>query len=80
MANFRIVNQAVKKAYHELDIEVVRGYGYIYFDGDDGFDKVASIYSNPTTTDTNWLIQRCIDLIKDRVVDDVPCEPPEYYG
>lgn len=35
MANFRKVNAAIKKVFPNLNIEVVRGEGYIYFDGED---------------------------------------------
>ena len=57
MANMKMVNAAIKKQFPESDIVAVRGFGYVYFDGDDGFDKVESIMVNPTTTDTTYLIQ-----------------------
>tara|TARA_R110000824_G_scaffold39657_1_gene119686 strand:- start:975 stop:1178 length:204 start_codon:yes stop_codon:yes gene_type:complete len=64
MANIREVNIAVKKAFPALDIEVVRGDGYIYFDGDDGFDKIDSIYIHPVTADDDTLIDAAIHQIK----------------
>jgi len=59
MANMKMVNAAIKKHFPEADIVAVRGCGYVYFDGDDGFDKVESIMVNPTTTETTDLIEIC---------------------
>jgi len=49
MANFSAVNKALKAAYPMLDIEAVRGNGYVYFDGEDGFNKIDSICVHPTS-------------------------------
>jgi hypothetical protein len=57
MANFAAVNRALKKAFPNLDIKAVRGNGYVYFAGNDGFDKVNSIYVNPTSITTAEMIQ-----------------------
>lgn len=57
MANFLIVNKALKKAFPSLKIEAVRGAGYVYFSGDDGFDKIDSIFVHPTCTNTAEMIQ-----------------------
>lgn len=65
MANFKKVNKEIKNTFPNLDIEVVRGNGYVYFDGVDGFDKVESIYTNPTTTETETLLKLCIESIID---------------
>ena len=65
MANFKKVNKAVKNNFPHLDIEVVRGNGYVYFDGVDGFDKVDAIYVNPTSTRDEDIIRFCIENIKD---------------
>lgn len=65
MANFKVVNKAIKKAFPNLDIEVVRGDGYVYFDSKDGLDIVESIMTNPTTTNTDTLIRMCIENIED---------------
>lgn len=65
MANFKKVNKEIKNTFPNLDIEVVRGDGYVYFDGVDGFDKVESIYTNPTTTQTETLLKFCIESIKE---------------
>lgn len=65
MANFKKVNQAVKSEFPNLDIEVVRGSGYVYFDGNDGFDKIDAIYVNPTCVSTEDLVRFCIENIKD---------------
>ena len=41
------INKALKAAYPDKDIEAVAGSGYIFFDGDDAFDKIPSIYCCP---------------------------------
>lgn len=64
MANFREVNKAVKAAYPDLKIEVVRGEGYVYFAGDDGFDKIESIPTHPVSTSTETLIRMCLEVIE----------------
>ena len=63
MANFKAVNQALKAAYPLLDIEAVRGEGYVFFDGDDGFDKIESIYCHPTSTSTEDLTRFVIEAV-----------------
>ena len=63
MANFAAVNKALKAAYPLLDIEAVRGAGYVYFDGDDGFDKINSIFVHPTSTSTEDMIRLVIESI-----------------
>lgn len=63
MANMIAVNKALKSAYPSLDVEAVRGAGYVYFDGDDGFGKVESIMVNPASTATAALIEICIEEI-----------------
>lgn len=63
MANFAAVNRALKSAYPKLDIKAVRGAGYVYFDGNDGFDKVSSIYVNPTSINTAEMIQLVIEAV-----------------
>ncbi|MGX8249047.1 hypothetical protein [Escherichia coli] len=65
MANFAAVNKAIKKAFPTLDIEAVRCNGYVYFDGDDGFDRIQSIYSHPTSTTTETMIRLCIRQINE---------------
>lgn len=67
MANFKEVNKAVKLAFPKLDIEVVRGNGYVYFDGNDGFDKIDSIYTHPTSTSTETLIRIVLADIRDHI-------------
>lgn len=63
MANFKLVNKAIKEAYPNLDIQAVRCKGYVYFDGKDGFDEISSIYSHPTSTTTETMIQLCLSEI-----------------
>lgn len=71
MANFKEVNKQIKKAYPHLDILAVRGDGYVYFDGDDGFDKIPSIYTNPPSTGTQTLIKMCLSRIEYAITDGV---------
>ncbi|MBY8968787.1 hypothetical protein J1G33_00110 [Pseudomonas sp. P867] len=54
MANFAAVNKAIKKAFPTLDIQAIRCKGYVFFGGNDGFDKIESIYSHPTSTSRNF--------------------------
>lgn len=67
MANMAHVNQYIKANFPELDIKAVRGEGYVYFDGDDGFDKVESIYVNAPTTSTSDLVDLCLENIQEAV-------------
>jgi len=55
MANFREVNRAIRAEFSGLDIQAVRGEGYVYFDGDDA-EGIASIYSHPRSTPTADII------------------------
>jgi len=68
MANFKKVNAEIK-AITGMDIEAVRGDGYVFFDGDDGFDKVASVYANPVTTPTDEMTRFCIEAVNDVYFD-----------
>ena len=67
MAIFREVNKAIKITFPTLDIEVVRGEGYIYFDGLDGFDKIDSVYAHPTSTSTDDVVRMCAAEIQDAI-------------
>lgn len=67
MANFKAVNKALKAAYPLLDIEVVRGQDYVYFDGNDGFDKVDSVCVHPTSTSTSDLTRIVIEAVSDLI-------------
>ena len=67
MANFSKVNKAIKLKHPHLDIIAVRGNGYVYFDGDDGFDKITSIYTNPVSITTETLINLCLQEIDQAV-------------
>ena len=62
MANFLAVNKALKKAFPNLDIKAVRGAGYVYFAGNDGFDK-NSIYVNPSSISTAEMIQIVLEAV-----------------
>ena len=63
MANMVSVNTALRAAYPALDIEAVRGSGYVYFDGDDGFGKIDSIFAHPSSTSTPDMIRLVIDAV-----------------
>ena len=62
MANFKTVNAVVSAVWP--NIEVVRGVGYVYFSGDDGFDKIPSLYIHPTTTSTEDMVRHVCEQIK----------------
>ena len=64
MANFRKVNAEIKKQFPDLDIEVVRGVGYVYFSGEDGFNKIDSIMTHPTSTSTEDVIRMAKEEIE----------------
>lgn len=60
MANMKAVNKVIKANFPNLDIEAVRGDGYVWFDGDHGFDCIASIYIHPVTASNEALVNACI--------------------
>lgn len=60
MANMKTVNRAIKANFPNLDIEAVRGDGYVWFDGVHGADCINSIYVHPVTADTAKLISMCL--------------------
>lgn len=66
MAQFHKVNRQIKKQFPALDIEVIRGEGYVYFIGEDGY-KLDSIMTHPTSTSTEDLIRMCVDEIESLV-------------
>jgi hypothetical protein len=65
MANFKQVNASIKANFPKLDIQVVRGEGYVYFIGEDGWEKLASIAVHPVSTSTNDLIDIVMQDIQD---------------
>lgn len=66
MARFNEVNREIKKAFPNLDIEVVRGEGYVYFTGESAYEyDVESIMTHPVSTSTEDLIRLCKDELKD---------------
>lgn len=64
MANFRDVNRAIRASFPGLDIEVVRGAGYVYFAGDNA-EGTASIYAHPVSTPTADMIRMAIQQIRE---------------
>lgn len=64
MANMIAVNSAIRKAFPTLDIEAVRGDGYVYFCGDDAFERLDSIYANPVSTKTAVMIKLCLEEVQ----------------
>jgi hypothetical protein len=73
MANFAAVNKSLKAAYPMLDIEAVRGQGYVYFDGKDGFDKVGSICVHPTSTSTSDMTRFAVEEVELYFTGDLRC-------
>lgn len=66
MARFSEVNKAIKKEFPNLDIEVVRGEGYVYFTGESAYEyDVESIMTHPVSTSTEDLIRMCKEELKD---------------
>jgi len=63
MANMRIVNQYIKTNFPDLKVEAVRGEGYVYFDGEDGFGKIESIYVNPVSISTDDLMEIIMETL-----------------
>lgn len=47
------INKSLKATFPTKDIEAVAGNGCIYFDGDDGFDQIPSIYRDPKSVDAS---------------------------
>lgn len=74
MANMREVNKAIKAAFPNLKIELVRGDGYAYFDGDDGFGKFESIVSHPPVTATDAMIRMALDTIETTLKENAAFE------
>ena len=64
MARMAQVNKAIKAEFPELDIEMVKGRGYFYFSGSDGFGMVDSVFSHPSATSTEDAIVLAIDEIR----------------
>jgi|TARA_R110000823_G_scaffold2420_4_gene9853 hypothetical protein len=62
MANFKDVNKAIR-VLTGLDIEAVRGDGYVWFEGVHGFDKINSVYAHPVTTPTGEMARLCLEAI-----------------
>lgn len=58
------VNSAIRKAYPTLDVEAVRGDGYVYFCGNDAYDRLDSLYANPVSTKTAEMVRLCLEEIK----------------
>lgn len=68
MANFKEVNKAIKTMFPNLNIDIVRGDGYIYYDGDE-FDNIDSLYTHPVSTPTDDVIRLCVDDIEDYLIN-----------
>ena len=63
MDNMRHVNQYIKTNFPDLKVEAVRGEGYVYFDGEDDFDKIESIYVNPVSISTDDLMEIIMETL-----------------
>lgn len=64
MAVMAKVNKAIKSAYPNLEVEAVRGCGYVYFTGGRIVDEIDSVYSHPVNTSTEDMIRMCLDEIE----------------
>jgi len=65
MANMKTVNLYIKNEFPNLKVEAVRGEGYVYFDGKDGFGKIDSIYVHPVSTSTTDLVEIVMETLDD---------------
>lgn len=68
MANMKDVNKALLKEFSTLNVVAVRGSGYIYFTGRDGWEIVESVWVNPTTTSTPDTVRLCIEAVAESLV------------
>jgi hypothetical protein len=68
MANFQTLNHAIKAKINS-DIVAVRGDGYVYFDGEDGFDQIPSLYVHPVNTPTDEMIRLCIEHLNTAIAE-----------
>ena len=64
MASMKLVNKMIKSAFPNLDIEAVKGPGYVYFNGNDGLDKIPSTYVHVPAYTTEQLAEILIFDIK----------------
>lgn len=64
MANFKAVNAGIRKAYPNLDIELVRGVGYAYLYSDTLTDQLPSIMAHPTSTSTADMLRLALEEIE----------------
>ena len=62
MANMKAVNKTIKTKYPHLEIEAVRGDGYVYFIF--GVHTIESLYVHPVTTATAVLADLAIEQIE----------------
>lgn len=69
MAIMSAVNKAVKAALPDIDVRAVRGDGYVYFEGADGFDEIPSLYVNPVATSTETMTRLVLEDIKSAIAD-----------
>lgn len=68
MANMKEVNKAIKAAYPDLKVELVRGDGYAYFaHADDSYKEFPSIMSHPPVTPTDAMIRMALDTISTEI-------------
>lgn len=68
MANMKEVNKVLKAKYPHLDIEAVRGQGYVYFVL--GVHDVDSLYANPVSTSTEILSRLVLEHIEGFMSDN----------
>ena len=62
----------IKHQFPKLNIVAVRGDGYVYFDGTDGYLELDNIYANPASTSTDDMFRLC----KEEIESVYPAEYP----
>jgi hypothetical protein len=68
MANMKEVNKYIKTNYPNLEIEAVRGEGYVYFVSKD--HEINSIYAHPVSTDTNTMADLVLEEIQSYLLEN----------
>lgn len=68
MANMKEVNKYIKTNYPNLEIEAVRGDGYVYFVSKD--HEINSLFVHAVSTDTNILADLVLEQIQDYLLEN----------
>jgi len=65
MANMAEVNKSIKANCPNLDIEAVRGEGYVYFSSEN--HTIDSVFAHPVTTSTSSMIDLVLEQIQEYI-------------